>query len=152
MFIIYLYRNIITGKIFFHYNREFVEFILNNMPSYIQCEDHSYFIIKNSETYKPLCYFNVNIADNEYKHKLQNIFDNIDYLYDFSSGYHLHYKDILQFSIKESILYRLLYINYLYKKNMINLNKSILDKIYIKLLLKCKLNKIVIENIKLLLN
>ncbi len=146
MFIIYLYRNIINGSIFVHNGINFIEFN-KNFLYFKNINNLSIFeYIKKDDIYKVIGYFDINFI--LFTDIINNIFINNSNIYDYESGYNLYYKDIIEFGIEQSLIYKLLYINKLYNKNLLHLNNNILDKIYTKVLLKYKLNKLIIKKIK----
>lgn len=150
MFIIYLYRNIINGSIFVHNGVNFIEF--NKDFVYFKNTNNlaSFEYIQKDDIYKVIGYFNINLK--LFNDIINNILNNDSNIYDYKSGYNLYYKDMIEFGIEQSLIYKLLYINKLYNKNLLYLNNNILDKIYTKVLLKYKLNKLIIKKIKNLLH
>ena len=128
-FRINIYKNIISGKLFIYNTHTY-----NLYPINILLDKNSISIKEYENTYKPktntnyeiVCYFIYSYIS------IEDTFDNLVFIDD-KSGIKLDYNDIVLWTNKSSLIYRLLYLYKIYNiidNSIGKLKKNILYKIF----------------------
>ena len=145
LYIILVYRNIITGKLFIHYNNQFIEFnkTLNiNTSHWYLLNDK---IVKN-QYIKIIGSFSIDTMSS-----ISDVINNYISIYEYYTNIELNYSEIYNIALNMSIYYKIFYVNkILYKK----LHSNILYNIYINLFNKYRIDsmmhKIILKQLKII--
>ena len=133
LYVILVYRNIITGKLFTNFNNQFIELnktlFINNSLYYLINDK----IIKNKYI-KIIGKFSFDNVNNS----LSDVINNYISIYEYYTNIELNYSKIYNIALNMSIYYKIFYVN----KLLFNkLNSDILHNIYINLFDKYKIDK-----------
>ena len=133
LYVILVYRNIITGKLFTNFNNQFIELnktlFINNSLYYLINDK----IIKN-QYIKIIGKFSFDNVNNS----LSDVINNYISIYEYYTNIELNYSKIYNIALNMSIYYKIFYVN----KLLFNkLNSDILHNIYINLFDKYKIDK-----------
>ena len=148
LYVILVYRNIITGKLFINYNNQFIE-----LTKTLHINSNHLYLINDKLTHSSCPYIKIIgkfLLDN-INNSISDVINHYISIYEYYTNIELNYSKIYNIALNMSIYYKIFYVN----KLLFNkLNSDILHNIYINLFNKYKINhmmhKIILKQLKII--